>query len=477
MATNGVDLQYTMGMDEKAYIDGLNRARQQTQQFNTTVENNVKQAAGRFSGHFKAGFGQAAFAVQDFAVVLGQGGSNSLGRALMSASNNIGMLGSAFGPMGMLAATGASVLAATLLPAMLNAADGTQKLTDAIDAFLAKSNQIGQNVNFGVGLNRQLQGIMQGGGGGLAQFQKDLKQQNDDIGREMAKLRNQFDTSTVIIEDFDDAQKRIKDDADRQLNAAGQFGDLDAMDRIAKERDKKLADLKDQQTELFRLQEDELKKRFPGATADQLKQLTELQKKWGDLADKMREVENAQKAAAEAANRPVLPQDVPAHLRYQMDAVRAEIDHWNKRGVNQGGLLFGAAGAGVNPPGANKPGPVGGMKPVGVAPPAQKQDWMLVGWQPDPNKPWPAAQAQQERARRLMQIATDAENQFPPGADFDKRAPAMRGRPGSKEWEDSLKGAMNNNKMVEEQKRTNDLLQRQLLNGNQKDPVKVIDHF
>lgn len=105
------------------------------------------------SGMWKSNLGQMAFAVQDFAVVAGQGGANSLGRAIMAASNNIGMLGMSFGTMGMVAATGAAVLASTLLPALMatdeamakaaeRARDYTMSLDHTAKAFAAVGNAI-----------------------------------------------------------------------------------------------------------------------------------------------------------------------------------------------------------------------------------------------------------------------------------------------------------------------------------------------
>lgn len=347
-----VDLQYTMGMDEKAYMDGLNRAKQQTAHFNTSVTDSTKKAAATFSGHFKSGFGQAAFAVQDFAVVLGQGGHNSLGRAVMAASNNIGMLGMAFGPWGMAAATGASVLAATLLPALLNAADGSKAASEGLQRFLDTSNRIGKNVDLRTQFGRQLEDLMRGGGGGLVNFTRDLQRQNEDIKAEMDVLQGQFHTSGKILESYFEAQERIRQEYANRERAIGDGADLDTLDRLAKERDTKLAELAKQQENLHRLQPEELKKRFPTANAEQLKQLTDLQKAWGDLADKMREVEAAQKNAAEAANRPLLPKDVGAHLRNSMEAAGAEIAFLNKSW-----MIPGTAAAPVGPlPAAGQPG-------------------------------------------------------------------------------------------------------------------------
>lgn len=84
---------------------------------------------------------QAHFMVQDIAVVLGQGGENVMGRAMMAASNNVGMLGMGGGNAAMMAATGASVLTGLLLPGILKMAGALEQAVDPMKVFEASAER------------------------------------------------------------------------------------------------------------------------------------------------------------------------------------------------------------------------------------------------------------------------------------------------------------------------------------------------
>lgn len=91
--------------------------------------------AQQFSGQFTQRLQAASAGVQDFAAVLGQGGSNSLGRAFMAASNNISQFTATMGPMAALAGGGAAVLASTLVPALLKTTEASETAEQAIERF------------------------------------------------------------------------------------------------------------------------------------------------------------------------------------------------------------------------------------------------------------------------------------------------------------------------------------------------------
>lgn len=62
------------------------------------------------SGKSKAAMTQAMFAAQDFAAVMSMGGANSFGRAMLGASNNIGVMGAAMGPWGLAITSSIAIL-------------------------------------------------------------------------------------------------------------------------------------------------------------------------------------------------------------------------------------------------------------------------------------------------------------------------------------------------------------------------------
>lgn len=434
------DLRARLGLDQTAYEAGLKKAREQTQQFATVVETSVTRTTQKFAGALKSGMGQAAFAVQDFAVVLGQGGSNSLGRAIMSASNNIGMLGAGFGPWGMAAATGASVLSATLIPALLASADASKKATEGIERFLEQSNNIGKNVDLRRGFGRQLEDVLRGGGGGLPGLVRSLGHDREDIQAEMDKLEGQFNTSGKILESFHQGRERIKREAERIRWGEGRptAGSMAAADKYLREEMEKLETL---QNTIFRLQPEELQKRFPG---QDIAPLLELQKQWGGLADKLREVEAAENKAKDAMRKPFPPEATGAHLRDSMEAARAEIAFLNK-----------AAPAGDVPlPGAVPAPDRGGVNWV-VGGPALKHDMPVV-----PEARRRASWAEElEIARRRNQAVENARD---PNRDlFSEEA--------RRERRENLEKSRS---ILEETKRTNDLLQQQI-NLQRRAPIKL----
>lgn len=101
--------------------------------FSDGVSHGIATQSGKFGGNFTQQLNQLSFGVQDFAAVLGQGGKNSLGRAIMSASNNISMITAGMGPWGAAIGGAAGVLMSTLVPALFATADATDKVVSGID--------------------------------------------------------------------------------------------------------------------------------------------------------------------------------------------------------------------------------------------------------------------------------------------------------------------------------------------------------
>lgn len=89
--------------------------------------------------------GQASFAVQDFTSILEMGGKNSLGRALMSTTNNVQMLGAAFGPWGLAVSAAAGALATILIPKLFEADKASEKFAEGIDKAVAAQNRLIDN--------------------------------------------------------------------------------------------------------------------------------------------------------------------------------------------------------------------------------------------------------------------------------------------------------------------------------------------
>lgn len=331
------DLRLLLGLDGKAFEAGLNKARADAQKWASQTEQTSKRAATGFSGAFKSGFGQAAFAVQDFATVMGQGGSNSLGRAMMSASNNIGMLGASFGPMGMVVATGAAVLASTLLPAVLNAMNATANLTEKINEFVEASRNAGKNRDFGVGLERQLAAIMRSGGAGLQDFRRGLSEKVEDITDDMNRLKTEFRGTDQLA----DATKKIRDRMTSEVPIpSGSDLSRGRLAKTKKEFDEEMKlywarrefmEKEKKNLDIFRMDPKVFQDKAlaAGVGQEEIDKLMALRKEWIALNDELRKI---QELKNKIRNQPVIIEDVPAMLRESTEATRAEIAHFNRGG-------------------------------------------------------------------------------------------------------------------------------------------------
>lgn len=96
----------------------------------------------KMSGGGARSFAQLGFAAQDFASVLSMGGPNALGRALLGTTNNIQVLGTAFGPLGRAITSVAGALATFLIPALLKSSSGMEELGKAADKTLEKLDKL-----------------------------------------------------------------------------------------------------------------------------------------------------------------------------------------------------------------------------------------------------------------------------------------------------------------------------------------------
>lgn len=133
MATAG-ELKTLVTADTTQFSAGLTRATQQ---------------ARAFGGGMVMQMQAASAGLQDFAAVLGQGGSNSIGRAFMAASNNISQFTATMGPWGAAIGGVAAILASTLIPKLLATANGVKDLSDELkeagsawDAFFAQAGKL-----------------------------------------------------------------------------------------------------------------------------------------------------------------------------------------------------------------------------------------------------------------------------------------------------------------------------------------------
>lgn len=92
----------------------------------------VQVASMEMGGGMRSMFANASYGIQDFVAVLQQGGTNSLGRALMSVSNNIGVMGASFGPWGI-AVAGATAIILPLAANLFTAAKAAEEFQKKID--------------------------------------------------------------------------------------------------------------------------------------------------------------------------------------------------------------------------------------------------------------------------------------------------------------------------------------------------------
>jgi hypothetical protein len=180
------DLVAIAGMDTTDWVQGCIR-----------LQNSTNQAAGAINNNLGRTIGQVGFAIQDFSSVLGMGGKNALGRALMSTANNVQMLGQAFGPWGMAISSVAGALGAILIPKLFESGEATKTMADNIKDSLKDFEEMQRSAT---SLNKSLMSI------GNVDSSKGMKSRLDDVGTEIkisSRMRSELEAR--LTEQYDAA--------------------------------------------------------------------------------------------------------------------------------------------------------------------------------------------------------------------------------------------------------------------------------
>lgn len=125
------DLRTVLSLEDYEYVTGMRNAAKQSQQL-----------GGALTGGLGRAIGQVGFAAQDFSSVLSMGGKNALGRALMGTMNNVQVLGSAFGPMGMAISSVAGALGSIFIPKLFESGEASQKLADDLKSVTSEAEKM-----------------------------------------------------------------------------------------------------------------------------------------------------------------------------------------------------------------------------------------------------------------------------------------------------------------------------------------------
>lgn len=186
MGSAAGDLVAIAGMDTTDWVQGCIR-----------LQNSTNQAAGAINNNLGRTIGQVGFAVQDFSSVLGMGGKNALGRALMSTANNVQMLGQAFGPWGMAISSVAGALGAILIPKLFESGEATKTMADNIIESLKSMEDLSKSA---ASLSRSLINV------GNIDTSKGIKSRLDDMKSEVKIITtSRADLEAKLTEQFNAA--------------------------------------------------------------------------------------------------------------------------------------------------------------------------------------------------------------------------------------------------------------------------------
>lgn len=187
------DLVVEMGVDDRKWIEGVLRIQSSAKGMAT----NIEQTASRASSAFGRSIGQLGFAAQDFTSVLAMGGSNSLGRAVMSTLNNVQVLGSAFGPWGLAITSVGGALGSILIPKLLEGGSAEEKFTESIKTNITALDAQIKKTNEAIDFREKLANLGEGTPKGLETALRENDIGGEKIRNERDRVREEF-SATII---------------------------------------------------------------------------------------------------------------------------------------------------------------------------------------------------------------------------------------------------------------------------------------
>ncbi len=263
------------------------------------------------STKFAQSITQMGFALQDFSSVMQGGGG--LGRAIGSVTNNVAMLGAAFGPWGMVVSSVGAALAGMIIPKMLEGSDSTatfakaqkqaQEATERLVSAMERQAKMQADLNQLIekGTEQQVKAAAKGNKNDLETLQKEIKIRGDEMRKQLqqALMQENLDAAGITGDAFKnvkgavsrelgfggdpmagDNARKARERFGRMLNEQGPGGLFDKQGRLQGGLLKEFDDPK--QTERFRAMRD---------------QLLELQQREKELADQQKKLEGVQPEA------------------------------------------------------------------------------------------------------------------------------------------------------------------------------------
>ena len=139
MSTNVGNLNATLSLSEFEFTNGLKQSETAAMAFASTTEVAARRseaamskAGGNIGGKLAGMTQQAGFAIQDFS---SQFATRGIGPAIGAVSNNVAMLGAAFGPVPAAITAVAAALGGILLPKLLESTGWFGKSKEALDEY------------------------------------------------------------------------------------------------------------------------------------------------------------------------------------------------------------------------------------------------------------------------------------------------------------------------------------------------------
>lgn len=181
MASIG-DMRTILTMDTSGFVAGVKQAEQATNQLAYGMNKNLGRSVT-----------QVGFMIQDFSSVMATGGPNALGRAIASISNNVQMLGMAFGPWGMAISAVGGALAGILLPKLFEGDKAMGEFTKRVDEHakamerLIQIQRSGKTFELQLGrlgpetTGKQVQGMQQTVGDDIAHLTDELSMRREGL--------------------------------------------------------------------------------------------------------------------------------------------------------------------------------------------------------------------------------------------------------------------------------------------------------
>lgn len=312
MALSG-DMTVVLNADERRLQEGLKRA-----------ERAAKNAASSIGAAFMSGttISSVSYGAQDFLSVLMQGGDRSFSRAIGAVTNNIQMMGAAWGPWGI-ATTTALALTAQVGTAMYEAASGTEEATKALQEQAKEFERLTNRRQQGLEFGQRLQRLEADG---------TSKQIKDEI--QATRDRRQRITSEIA-----DREKRISEL--QKIDDAAGGGTVDWMGRPVKteagkqieEQEKAIDRLRDERRR-FANREAALERAMPGAEAREKEKKArkdQIDQERRDARERQQDMARIEKEAADAegrafADRVRAIEQMEQQTRTPLEAYRARLE-------------------------------------------------------------------------------------------------------------------------------------------------------